>query len=160
MRDVGINASVQVLETAEWLDVIRTGCGRSMEEFADPSNPPEDSCLGLPPGPPSFASPHGTELHFSLEVPDPSKLLTSYMDCRGPRSHVCDLDRIQHLIDPALAAAGDDRRQQMKALMDIVHDEQFLYTYFNTEVFYGVREGLVWSPRYDRRQRVNQWDLR
>ena len=154
-RDVGVTTKVLVQEVAQWLDLLRTGCGRSIGEFADLANPPEDFCLSLPPGPPAFASPHAIQLNPSLEALDLSRTLDAFISCLGAGSYVCDPVNIEPLIKPAKEAKGDDRREKMEELATIIHDEAFIYTYFDAEVFYGHSESLIWTPRFDRRLRVN-----
>ncbi len=158
-RDVGVTVSVENLETAKWLDVARTGCGRAIEEFANLDNPPEDFCLSLDPGPPSFASPNTYQLNPSLETLDFARALNR-MDCLDLTAKFCDPVNVQPLIGPARAAVGDDRLAKITELAGISYDEAIIYTYFNAEVFYGVSKDLIWEPRYDRRLRVNQWRFR
>ena len=155
-RDVGVTVSVINQETAKWLDVARTGCGRAIDEFADLDNPPDDFCLSLPPGPPLFASPNTYQLNPSLETLDFAAALNR-MDCLDLNTKFCDPVNVQPLLAPARAAVGDDRLAKMTELADIAYDEAIIYTYFNAAVFYGVSDDLVWAPRYDRRLRVNQW---
>ena len=81
------------------------------------------------------------------------------MDCRHTISHFCDLD-VQPKLDLANTAVGEERERRMTELVDIAYDEMIIYTYFNAEVFYGVSRDLIWTPRYDRRPRVNQWSFR
>jgi len=157
-RDVGINAKIQNLETAHWLGVARTGCGRAIGEFADIENPPADFCLSFPPGPPTFTDPQTYQLNPSLETLDFGRA-TGRLDCLNASSKFCDPVNVQPLIAPCNAAAGEARKTCMTELVDIAYDQVIIYTYFNAEVFYGVSEDLVWTPRFDRRARPNQWDL-
>jgi len=160
-REVGVNAKIQVLETANWIERSRTGCGRATKYyFVDNDLPvPDDFCLSEPPGPPLFGFPHSYQLNPSLEALDLSRFVGSRMDCRGSGAKFCDPVNVQPLIDPCLAATGAARATCMTELADIAYDQVLMYTYFNAEVFYGVSEDLVWSPRFDRRPRVNQWDI-
>ena len=158
-RDVGVTVVVENLETALWLDVARTGCGRAIDEFADLENPPEDFCLSLPPGPPLFASPNSYQLNPSLETLDFGRA-TNRMNCLDSNAKFCDTVSVQPLIGPALAASmAEGREALMTELVDIAYDEMIVYTYFNAEVFYGVSADLNWTPRFDRRLRVNQWSF-
>jgi len=160
-RDVGVNASIQNLETAKWLDVARTGCGRAWleakgEDHADGANP--TYCTDIPVGPPSYTNPQTYQLNPSLETLDFGRA-TGRLSCMDPSSKFCDPVNVQPLIAPCNAAAGEARRECMTELVDIAYDQVIIYTYFNAEVFYGVSEDLTWSPRFDRRARPNQWDL-
>ena len=156
-RDVGATVSVVNQETAKWLDVARTGCGRAIEEFGDLDNPLDDFCLSYDPGPPSFASANTYQLNPSLETLDFARAL-GRMDCLDASSKFCDPVNVQPLIKPARQASIPDGRQElMEELVDIAYDQAIIYTYFNAEVFYGVSEDLNWEPRFDRRLRINQW---
>jgi len=164
-RDVGVNASIQNLETAKWLDVARTGCGRAIEFFGpdlDPpkslEDPPATYCLDMEAGPPNFFSSQSYQLNPSLETLDFGRAL-GRISCLDASSKFCDPVNVQPLIEPCRAAAGAARVTCMTELADIAYDEVVIYTYFNSEVFYGVSEDLVWTPRFDRRARPNQWDL-
>ena len=160
-REVGVNAKIQVLETANWIERSRTGCGRATKfYFEDEGLPiPDTFCVETDPGPPLFGFPHSYQLNPSLEALDLSRFVGSRMDCRGSGAKFCDPVNVQPLIDPCLAASGDARRVCMEELADIAYDQVLMYTYFNAEVFYGVSEDLEWTPRFDRRPRVNQWDF-
>ena len=161
-REVGVNAKIQVLETANWLERARTGCGRATQfYFVDEGlEIPDTFCVETDPGPPLFGFPHSFQLNPSLEALDLGRYVGSRMDCRGSGSKFCDPVNVQPLIDPCLAAGGNDRKVCMTELADIAYDQVLMYTYFNAEVLYGVSEDLTWTPRFDRRARVNQWDLR
>ena len=156
-RDVGATVSVVNQETAKWLDVARTGCGRAIEEFGDLDNPLDDFCLSYDPGPPLFSSPNTYQLNPSLETLDFARAL-GRMNCLNASAKFCDPVNVQPLIEPARQASIPDGRQElMEELVDIAYDQAIIYTYFNAEVFYGVSEDLNWEPRFDRRIRINQW---
>ena len=159
-RDVGVTVSVENLETAKWLDVARTGCGRAWRELGDhdEENLPDDFdfCLHHEPGPECFCQPNTYQLNPSLETLDFARALNR-MDCFDAGAKFCDPVNIQPLIGPARSAEGDDRLAKMTELVDFAYDDAIIYTYFNAEVFYGSAEDLIWEPRFDRRLRVNQW---
>jgi len=159
-RNVGVNASIANLETAKWLDVARTGCGRAWREAKGDDHEFSDDptfCTDLPPGPPCYCQPHTYQLNPSLETLDFGRA-TKRFDCRNSGSKFCDLE-IQPKLDIANTAFMPERETLLQELVDYAYDEMVMYTYFNGEVFYGVSEDLTWSPRFDRRPRVNQWDL-
>ena len=82
------------------------------------------------------------------------------MDCLDLSAKFCDPVNVQPLLDPARQTSmADGREALMTELADIAYDEMIIYTYFNAEVFYGVSADLNWTPRYDRRLRVNQWSF-
>ena len=160
-RDVGVNARAVVLETARWLDVARTGCGRAWREHKGDAGPGETYCLDVPPGPPCFCSPQSYQLNPSLETLDFARAL-GRMDCGNSSAKFCDPENVQHLLDPARAARLDgspSRQELMENLVDIAYDEAIIYTYFDALVFYGSSANLDWEPRFDRRMRPNNWTI-
>ena len=160
-REVGINASAQVLETSRWLDVARTGCGNAWRDAFGPDGDHGGRyCLDIPPGPACFCQPQSYQLNPSLETLDFGRA-TNRINCEDSTAKYCDPE-IQPLIAPANAASMTDspsRQQLMEELVDIAYDQAVIYTYFNAEVFYGSADNLDWSPRFDRRPRVNMWSF-
>ncbi len=157
--EVGVTASVVVLETGRWLDVARTGCGRAWRELRE--EPGDRYCLDDPPGPPCFCQPNSYQLNPSLETLDFARAL-GRMDCNDSGSKFCDPVNVQPLLDPARAARLDgspSRQELMQHLVDIAYDEQIIYTYFDALVFYGSTADLDWETRFDRRMRPNNWTL-
>ena len=157
---VGINASATVLETARWLDVARTGCGRAWREHKG-EDPGETYCLDVPPGPPCFCQPNTYQLNPSLETLDFARAL-GRMDCGDASAKFCDPENVQPLLNPARAARLDgspSRQELMQQLVDIAYDEAIIYTYFDALVFYGSSANLDWETRFDRRMRPNNWTL-
>ncbi|MCE2466312.1 MAG: hypothetical protein J4G01_09675 [Dehalococcoidia bacterium] len=137
-RDVGVNAKATVLETARWLDVARTGCGRAWREHKG-DDPGDSYCLDVPPGPPCFCSPQSYQLNPSLETLDFARAL-GRMDCGNSSAKFCDPENVQPLLDPAREARLDatpGRQELMQQLVDIAYDEAIIYTYFDALVFYG-----------------------
>ena len=160
-REVGVNVRVSVEEAANWSASGRVGCGRATEHFLTNEGlpTPDDYCLSLEPGPPNFVSMHVRQLNPSNEQLDFSRTATSFMNCEASSGHICDPVNIQPLLNPALEAVGEDRRIKMEELATIMYDQAYTYTYFNAEVFYGYSESLNWTPRFDRRLRVNTMDF-
>ncbi len=159
-REVGINASAQVLETSRWLDVARTGCGNAWRAAFPDGNHGGRYCLDIPPGPACFCQPQSYQLNPSLETLDFGRA-TNRINCEDSTAKYCDPE-IQPLIAPANAASMTDspsRQDLMEELVDIAYDQAVIYTYFNAEVFYGSADNLDWSPRFDRRPRVNMWSF-
>ena len=159
-EEVGVSANVVVLETARWLDVARTGCGRAWREHVG-EVPGDRYCLDVPPGPPCFCQPNSFQLNPSLETLDFARALER-MDCTAGESKFCDPVNVQHLLDPARAARLDgspSRQELMQQLVDIAYDEAIIYTYFDALVFYGSSPDLDWETRFDRRMRPNNWTL-
>ncbi len=161
LQKVGVNARAVVLETARWLDVARTGCGRAWREHKGDAGPGDTYCLDVPPGPPCFCQPHSYQLNPSLETLDFARAL-GRMDCGSSSAKFCDPVNIQPLLDPAREARLDSspsRQELMQYLVDFAYDEAIIYTYFDALVFYGSSANLDWEPRFDRRMRPNNWTL-
>ena len=157
---VGINARATVLETARWLDVARTGCGRAWREHKG-DDPGDTYCLDVPPGPPCFCQPNTYQLNPSLETLDFARAL-GRMDCGNAAAKFCDPVNVQPLLNPARSARLDDspsRQELMENLVGIAYDEAIIYTYFDALVFYGSSANLDWETRFDRRMRPNNWTL-
>ncbi len=161
LKEVGVNSRAVVLETARWLDVGRTGCGRAWREHKGDAGPGDTYCLDVPPGPPCFCQPHSYQLNPSLETLDFARAL-GRMDCNNSGAKFCDPENVQPLLDPARAAKLDgspSRQELMQNLVDIAYDEAIIYTYFDALVFYGSSADLNWETRFDRRMRPNNWTL-
>jgi len=145
-REVGVNASVHVVESSIRQGLQQTGCGRTAEPLL---------CAELGPGEPTFASAHIFDNAISGETLDFGRQARRYMDCLTGPSHYCDPERAQPLVDQALAATGEERRQLLEQLADIMHDDVLMIPLFDYLVVWGLSEGLEWEPRWDRRIRFN-----
>ena len=79
-----------------------------------------------------------------------------YLSCFSDRAKVCDPDRIQPMVDLALAAAGEERRQRLEEIAQLVYDEVLVIPLFDTITVWGMAEDLEWQPRViDESIRVN-----
>ncbi|MFQ6028367.1 MAG: ABC transporter substrate-binding protein [Dehalococcoidia bacterium] len=148
-REVGVTASLQILEPGRAREVRRSGCG----QFDEPR-----TCASQaePPGP-TFASSHYYETATSNESLDMQRQLLLRNSCGNVNSRVCDLvpgfeDGIQDAIQTPL---GPERTRKMEELATFIHDEFWFIPMFQVVTVYGLSEDLVWTPRYDPRTRIN-----
>jgi ABC-type transport system substrate-binding protein len=144
---VGVNATVQVVETAQWREISRSGPGQYSDNPLDAPN--------RPPPPPTHASAHTYQNFPSNESLDYQKAAVGTMSCYSTSSKVCQPETIEPLIEPAAAATGEERERLLTELADIVHDEVLFIPYFEAQIVYGIHEDLIFEPRYDRRVRLN-----
>jgi peptide/nickel transport system substrate-binding protein len=150
-REVGINAEVRVVESSVRQELQQTGCGSTAEPLR---------CAELGPGEPGFASAHIFDNAISGETLDFGRQARRYMDCFTGPSHYCEPERVQPLVEQALAARGEERRQLMEQLADIMHDEVLMIPLFDYLVVWGLNDKLEWEPRWDRRIRFNNMSFR
>ena len=92
-RNVGVNASVKLQETARWLEVARTGCGRAWRHFKG-EEPGDTFCLDVPPGPPCFCRTNSFQVSLPLESLDFAHAL-GHMDCNDGGSKFCEPVNVQ-----------------------------------------------------------------
>ena len=145
-REVGINAEVRVTESSRRREISRTGCGRTAEPLR---------CAELGPGEPTFDSSHVYDNAISGETMDWGRQAIGYMNCFWPGGHWCDPERSQPMLEKALAASGEERKQLMEQLAAIYHDEAGQVFLFDYIVVWGLSDALQWEPRWDRRVRFN-----
>jgi peptide/nickel transport system substrate-binding protein len=150
-QEVGVNASLQVMEESQHVQVRRSGCGQ-LDNPRDCANQPPP-----PPPPPFSASSHFYAAGTSNESLDMQRQLLLRNSCGNVNSRVCDLvpgfeDALQDAIQTPL---GPERTQKMEALAQTIHDEYWFVPLFEVVTVYGLAEDLEWTPRYDPRTRVN-----
>lgn len=148
-KEVGVNASMQVLDSARHTEVRRSGCGKY------PDNPRD--CANQPPPLPFGASSHYYVSPTSNESLDMQRQLLLRNSCGNVNSRVCDLvpgfeDKIQDAIQTPL---GPERTRKMEELATTIHDEYWFIPMFEVVTAYGLSNDLEWTPRYDPRTRVN-----
>ena len=79
------------------------------------------------------------------------------MTCTRLESLFCDPSPggVQEQIAPALAASGAERQRLLAAIADKHYEEVPHIPGFELPVIYAVNPKLNWTPRFDRRVRVN-----
>ena len=149
-REAGINAKLVILENSKWNDFHRTGPGKYGKDALDAAN--------RPPPAPANSSPQ-ILASSTMGSPDTRELgrnFNFYLSCYTDRAKVCEPNRLQPMIDAALAATGDDRRQKLEAIAQIVYDEVLVIPLFDTITVWGMAKDLDWQPRLvDESVRVN-----
>jgi peptide/nickel transport system substrate-binding protein len=147
-QEVGVNASMQVMDGSRHQDVRRSGCG----QFENPRN-----CVNEDPPAPFGASSHYYASPTSNESLDMQRQLLLRNSCGNVNSRVCDLvpgfeDKLQEAIQTPL---GPERTRKLEELTTIIHDEYWFIPMFEVVTAYGLADDLEWTPRYDPRTRVN-----
>ena len=148
-REVGVNASLQILEPGKAREVRRSGCG----SFGEDAN----KCEEFDPPGPLFASSHYYETATSNEALDMQRQLLLRNSCGNVNSRVCNqVPGFQDDIQDAIATPlGPDRTAKMEALSQTIRDEFWFIPMFQVVTVYGLSEDLEWIPRYDPRTRIN-----
>jgi peptide/nickel transport system substrate-binding protein len=151
-REIGVNAKLVAMETAQHTAVRRSGCGQFSTEpgYADKL----DCGARNPPGP-FNASTHYYSTPTSNETLDFSRQGFLRMSCFDFNSRVC-VPEVQKKIEAANSTPlGDLRRQRLEELAQIARDEYYFIPFFHVQTVYGAAKNLDWKPRYDPRIRVN-----
>jgi len=97
------------------------------------------------------------ETPISSETLDFGRNALYYLNCVRPQSFVCDPSAggLQDQLEPALAASGAERQKLLAAMNQRAHDDVLFLTLFDLPVIYAVNAKLQYTPRFDRRVRVN-----
>lgn len=157
-RDVGINATLNVVESSIRSNMSRSNCGHqhTRDEFmAAPENDLHEKCLSLGPGAPTFSSMQILESATSNESLDFQRHALQRLSCFSRSSGVCYQD-LEEMIDEAIVTpTGDLRRQRLEAIANRVRDEVLILPNFQVVQVYGLSKDLVWQPHYAPRIRAN-----
>ena len=148
--EIGVNASLQILEPSKAREARRSGCGQYKGDDAL-------NCSDQEPPPPMHASSHYYETATSNESLDMQRQLLLRNSCFNVNSRVCNnVPGFQDMIEEAIATPlGDQRTARMENLATIIHDEYWFLPMFQVVTVYGLADDLEWTPRYDPRTRVN-----
>jgi ABC-type transport system substrate-binding protein len=131
-QEVGINADLVILESAKWTDFHRTGPGKYGDDALNAAN--------MGPPPPTHSSPQ-ILASSTMGSPDTRELgrnFSFYLNCFSDRAKVCEPDRIQPMVEAALAAAGEERRQRLEEIAQLVYDEVLVIPLFDTITVWGM----------------------
>ena len=151
-KEVGVNASVQVLENAQATNHRRAGCGKFNQE---PGYAEAMDCEERGPAPPINATTHYYETATSNEQLDFARQGTLRLSCFNVNSRVCYPDLEEKIQVAQETPLGDLRRERMEEIAQIAHDEYWFIPFFHVQAVYGLAEDLEWTPRYDPRIRVS-----
>jgi ABC-type transport system substrate-binding protein len=158
LREVGINAELQILESSVWNNNARSNCGhqRTREEIlAAPGADLREKCQSLGPGAPNFSSMNLSLSATSTESLDYSRQTILRNSCFSRSSGVC-FDDLEKMIEEANATpTGPEREKRMQAIADRIHNEFYFVPNFLVVTIYGMAEGLEWEPTYAPRVRAN-----
>ncbi len=97
------------------------------------------------------------ETPISSETLDFGRNALYYLNCIRIQSFVCDPSPggLQDQLGPALSASGADRQRLLGAMNDRAHNDVLFLPLFDLPVIYAVNPKLQYTPRFDRRVRVN-----
>jgi ABC-type transport system substrate-binding protein len=158
LREVGINAELQIMESSVWNNNARSNCGhmRTREEIlAAAGNDLRQKCQSLGPGAPNFSSMNLSLSATSTESLDFSRQAILRLSCFSRSSGVCFED-LEKVTEEALATpTGPQREQRLQAIADRVHNEFYFVPNFLVVSIYGMAEDLEWEPAYAPRVRAN-----
>ena len=146
-EEVGVNASLQVMENSKHQDIRRSGCGQIENR----------NCINEKPPLPFGATSHFYASPTSNESLDMQRQLLLRNSCGNVNSRVCDLvpgfqDKLEDAIQTPL---GSERTRKLEELTTIIHDEYWFIPMFEVVTAYGLVDDLEWTPRYDPRTRIN-----
>ena len=151
-NDVGVTASLQVLENAQATNHRRAGCGKFNQE---PGYAETMDCEARGPAPPINATTHYYETATSNEQLDYARQGTLRLSCFNVNSRVCYPELEAKIQKAQETPLGEERRVLMEELAQIAHDEYWFIPFFHVQAVYGLAADLEWSPRYDPRIRVS-----
>jgi peptide/nickel transport system substrate-binding protein len=145
-REIGVNASLNIIESSVNSQLNQTGCGRTEDPIR---------CHEFGPPPQYNSSPHTMSTATSNEILDYIRQARLRSSCFATRSKICDheLERLMEEADPI--PIGPERTAALEAIATRVHDEYYYIPHYQVTVVYGLAENLEWTPRYDPRVRVN-----
>ena len=157
-QEAGINAELNVVESSVYASAGRSNCGhqRTRAEFeAATGGDLHEKCVTLGPGPPNHASMQISGGPTSTESLDYSRQAVLRNSCFSRSSGVCYQD-LEEAIEAANATpTGEDRRIQMEAIAQRVHDNFHFVQGFQVVSVYAMAENLEWEPHYAPRVRAN-----
>ena len=157
-QEAGINAELNVVESSVYSSGARSNCGhqRTRAEFeAAAGGDLHEKCATLGPGPPNHASMQISAGPTSTESLDFSRQAILRNSCFSRSSGVCYQD-LEEAIEKANATpTGEDRRIQMEAIAQRVHDNFHFIQGFQVVSVYAMVGDLEWDPHYAPRVRAN-----
>ena len=151
-NDVGVTASLQVLENAQATNHRRAGCGKFNQE---PGYAEAMDCEARGPAPPINATTHYYETATSNEQLDYARQGTLRLSCFNVNSRVCYPELEAKIQKAQETPLGEERRILMEELAQIAHDEYWFIPFFHVQAVYGLAADLEGTPRYDPRIRVS-----
>ncbi len=165
LKDVGMNVEINVVDPSIRTALRNCAIGTAVNEVvaargADPKTTPstrEDWQAALDKGGAKCPTSDLIETPISSESLDFARNAFYYLNCIRIQSFVCDPTPggLQDQLGPAQAASGAERQRLLAALNQRAHDEVLFLTLFDLPVIYAVNPKLQFTPRFDRRVRVN-----
>lgn len=157
-RDIGINAELNVVDSAVRNDIYRSTCFnlRKRDDILNaPGEDLHDKCVSLGPDGPRFSSQNITESATSNEALDYSRHAQQRLSCFSRSSGVCYSDLEEAINEASATPIGDLRAQRLAAIAQRDRDEVYHIVNFQVVQVYALADGLEWEPYYSPRIRAN-----
>lgn len=157
-KELGINAELQVLESAVWNRNARSNCGhqRTRDEIGAAAGANLlEKCRTLGPGAPNFQSMNLSLSATSTESLDFSRQTILRNSCFSRSSGVCE-EELEKQIEIANATdTGPLREQRLREIADHLHKHFHFVPIMIVVQVYGLSKNLEWEPYYAPRIRAN-----
>ncbi|HLF05243.1 MAG TPA: ABC transporter substrate-binding protein, partial [Dehalococcoidia bacterium] len=165
LKEVGMNVEINVVEASVRSAMRNCAIGTAVNEVvaargADPKTTQStraDWQAALDKGGAKCPTSDIIETPISSETLDFGRNALYYLNCIRIQSFVCDPSPggLQDQLGPALAASGAERQRLLAAMNDRAHNDVLFLPLFDLPVIYAVNPKLQYTPRFDRRVRVN-----
>jgi len=95
------------------------------------------------------------ETNKNMDSKDFARFLNDVLSCESNRSRICD-PKMEDLRTRGMGAVGEERKQILESIGDMIHDEYLIMGLFDITANFGKVEELNWEPRgFDDRIRVS-----
>ena len=95
------------------------------------------------------------ETNKNMDSKDFARFLNDVLSCESNRSRICD-QKMEDLRTRGMGAVGEERKQILESIGDMIHDEYLIMGLFDITANFGKVEELNWEPRgFDDRIRVS-----
>ena len=152
LQEVGINATLQIVERTRGKEITSSGCGR----FKD-----TEGYIGVwdcaqrdPPGP-NFNTSHSTTTATSNEMLDTEVQANRRVGCLHTSSFACYPDIWEKFLIAKSTPPGELRQERMAEIADFIHDEHIFIPLVEVQLVYAMSANLNWEPLYAPRLRAN-----
>ena len=152
LKEVGINAELQIVERTRHKEITSSGCGR----FKDADNYVGvwDCAQRDPPGP-NFNTSNMSTTNTSNEMLDTEVQANRRVGCLHTSSFACYPEIWEKFLVAKTTPPGDLRQERMAEIADFIHDEHIFMPFVEVQLVYGLAANLNWEPLYAPRLRVN-----
>ena len=152
LQEVGINATLQIVERTRSKEITSSGCGRFKD--ADGYEGVWDCAQREPPGP-NFNTSHATTTATSNEMLDTEVQANRRVGCLHTSSFACYPDIWGKFLIAKSTPPGELRQERMAEIADFIHDEHIFIPLVEVQLVYAMSANLNWEPLYAPRLRAN-----